>query len=244
MRFPNWRRSSSDSRIPIQTSGVRLLIPEILSKDIGEEHGALGWGAAGGVVWGTRMRRRVPVRVKPLLEQGHGRLEFISDQQQEIDVVDIPAAVEAMGEVVAGIDGGEKFAAVGANEAQPAFDAFGARSGAAQALQRDVHGQVVAQGMQEVAGDHGGTPGSEIGEVAVFSPVRLDQDAVDDVNVDAFVRGTDGFEHAAQDQVAGLAQDAVGRADDQVERGLGEGVVPEADAIEFGEDEGLHVLGV
>lgn len=104
------------------------------------------------------MRRRVPIRVKPLLEQRHGRLEFVTGQKQEIDVVDIPGAVEAMGEVVAGIDGGEKFAAVGTNEAQPAFDAFGARSGAAQTLQRDVHGQVVAQDAQEVAGDHGGTP--------------------------------------------------------------------------------------
>ncbi|HOC46309.1 MAG TPA: hypothetical protein PKM26_06865 [Syntrophorhabdaceae bacterium] len=45
-------------------------------------------------------------------------------------------------------------------------------------------------------------------------------------------------------KVAGFAQDAVGGADDEIEGGLVEGVVPQAQAVEFGEDKGLHVIGV
>ena len=45
----------------------------------------------------------------------------------------------------------------------------------------------------------------------------LQQDAVDVVEVDGFVGGADGFDQAADAEVAGPAQDAVGGADDEVE---------------------------
>ena len=71
----------------------------------------------------------------------------------------------------------------------------------------------------------------------------LQEDAVDDVDVDGFVGGADGFDHAADAEVAGLAQDAVGGADDEIDSGLGEGVVAKADAVEFTQDEVAHGVG-
>ena len=54
----------------------------------------------------------------------------------------------------------------------------------------------------------------------------------------------DGLDQAADAEIAGLAQDAVGGADDQVDGGLREGVVSESDAVEFAQDEVAHVVGV
>ena len=46
-------------------------------------------------------------------------------------------------------------------------------------------------------------------------PMRLQEDAVDVVDVDGFVGGTDGLDQATDAEVAGLAQDAVRGADDE-----------------------------
>ena len=64
-------------------------------------------------------------------------------------------------------------------------------------------------------------------------PVRLQQDAVDGVDVDGFVGRADGLDHAADTEVAGLTQHAVGGADDEINGRSGEGVVAKSDAIEF-----------
>ena len=74
-------------------------------------------------------------------------------------------------------------------------------------------------------------------------PVGLQEDAVDVVDVDGLVGGADGLDQAADAEVAGLAQDAVGGADDQVDGGACEGVVAEADAVEFTQDEVAHGIG-
>jgi hypothetical protein len=80
--------------------------------------------------------------------------------------------------------------------------------------------------------------------VGVFLPVRLQEDAVDVVDVDALVGGADRLDQAADAEVAGLAQDAVGGADNEVDGGSGEGVVGQSDAIEFAQDEVTHVVGI
>ena len=54
----------------------------------------------------------------------------------------------------------------------------------------------------------------------------------------------DGLDQAADAEIAGLAQDAVGGADDQVDGGSGEGVVSQSDAVEFAQDEVAHGVGV
>jgi hypothetical protein len=64
----------------------------------------------------------------------------------------------------------------------------------------------------------------------------LHEDTVDVVDVDGFVGGADGLDHAADAEIAGLAQDAVGGADDEIDGGLGERVVSKSDAVEFAED--------
>jgi len=68
-------------------------------------------------------------------------------------------------------------------------------------------------------------------------PVGLQKDAVDIVDVDGFVDRADGLDHAADTEVAGLAQHAVGGADDEVDGRSGEGVVAKSGAIEFTPDE-------
>ena len=74
-------------------------------------------------------------------------------------------------------------------------------------------------------------------------PVGLHEDAIDVVDVDGFVGAADGFDQATDAEVAGLAQDAVGASDDEIDGGLGEGIVPESDAIEFAEEEVAHGVG-
>src|ERR1700735_4559486 len=68
----------------------------------------------------------------------------------------------------------------------------------------------------------------------------LHEDAVDVVDVDGFVGRANGLDHAADAEVAGLAQDAVGGADDEVDGRSGEGVVAKSGAVEFTADEVAH----
>ena len=78
---------------------------------------------------------------------------------------------------------------------------------------------------------------SKVGEVGFFLPVGLHQDAVDVVDVDGLVGAADGLDQTTDTEVAGLAQDAVGGADDEVNGRSGEGVVAKSGAIEFTPDE-------
>lgn len=71
----------------------------------------------------------------------------------------------------------------------------------------------------------------------------LDEDAVDVVDVDGPIGGADGFEHRGEAEIAGLAQDAVAGTDDKVDGGLGEGVVAQADAVEFAMDVDEDLFG-
>ena len=77
----------------------------------------------------------------------------------------------------------------------------------------------------------------EVDEVGFLLPMGLHEDAVDVVDVDGFVGGANGLDHAADAEIAGLAQDAVGGADDEIDGGAGEGVVSESDAVEFAPNE-------
>ena len=84
---------------------------------------------------------------------------------------------------------------------------------------------------------------SVIDQVGFLLPVRLHQDAVDVVDVNGFVGRANGLDQAADAEIAGLAQDAVGGADDQVDGGLREGVVSQADAVQFTQEEVTHAVG-
>jgi len=78
---------------------------------------------------------------------------------------------------------------------------------------------------------------SEVDQVGFLLPMGLQEDAVDVVDVDGFVGGADGLDHAADAEIAGLAQDAVGGADDEVDGGAGEDIVGESGAVEFAQEE-------
>ena len=78
----------------------------------------------------------------------------------------------------------------------------------------------------------------------VFSPVRLQEDAVDLVEADDLLAVSDGFEHGGETEVADPPEDALGGADDQGDGVFAEGVVAEADDVELGIEEGLQVVGI
>jgi hypothetical protein len=61
---------------------------------------------------------------------------------------------------------------------------------------------------------------SVIDEVGFLLPVGLHQNAVDVVDVDIFVGRANGFNEAADAEIAGLTQNAVSRTDDQIDGGL------------------------
>jgi hypothetical protein len=75
-------------------------------------------------------------------------------------------------------------------------------------------------------------------------PVRLQQHAVDVVDVDGLAGAADGLDQTANTQVAGLAEHAVGGADDQLDGGRREGVVAQTGAVEFAQDEVTQGVGV
>src|SRR5438132_12661453 len=88
-------------------------------------------------------------------QEGNGGEEVIVEVDEQVDVVEVLLAREAVGEVVARIDGGAHFAATRADEAEVAFAHFGWGPVAAQSGDRHGHGQVVANAAQQVRGDHG-----------------------------------------------------------------------------------------
>lgn len=74
---------------------------------------------------------------------------------------------------------------------------------------------------------------SEVHEVGFLLPMGLHQHAIDVVDVDGPGATADGFDHAADAEVASFAQDAIGGTHDEIDGGLGEGVVPESDTVEL-----------
>ena len=60
---------------------------------------------------------------------------------------------------------------------------------------------------------------SEVGQIGFFLPMRLEQDAIDVVDVDGLVGAADGLDHAADAEIAILAQDAIGGTNNEIDGG-------------------------
>ena len=71
--------------------------------------------------------------------------EVVAEGEEEIDVVEVILAAEAVGKVVARVDGGEHLLALAAEEAIASVDAFGRRAIGAESGNGDGHGQIVAE---------------------------------------------------------------------------------------------------
>ena len=80
-------------------------------------------------------------------------------------------------------------------------------------------------------------------EHVALPPVGLVEDLIDVLDVDGFGLCPDGFEHASEAEVFGGAEVAVADLFDEVESGLGKGVVREAGAVELVMDEAGGVSG-
>jgi hypothetical protein len=94
------------------------------------------------------------VSIQQVLQNGDSGAEVIAELHEQVDVIEVFLAVKAVGKVVACIDGGLHFAAVGAEEAEVAFAHFGRRPVAAEGGDRDGHGQVIANSAQQIGVDH------------------------------------------------------------------------------------------
>ena len=85
------------------------------------------------------------VSIEPLLEEFDGGGEVVAEFEEQVDVVEVSAAAEAVGEVVSGIDGGAQFSASGVEEAEVAFEGLGRRPLRAEISDGGGHGEVVAE---------------------------------------------------------------------------------------------------
>ena len=85
------------------------------------------------------------VVLEPALQESDGGAEVIVQRQEQVDVVEVLLAAEAVGQVVAWVDGGPHFAAARAEEAEVAFADLGRRSRTPESGNGDRHRQVVAQ---------------------------------------------------------------------------------------------------
>ena len=79
--------------------------------------------------------------------------------------------------------------------------------------------------------------------VAVISPVGLNEDAVDLLEIDGADLVAHRFDQRAEAQIAGAPQQAFGGADEESQGLRAESVVAQAGAVELGQDEGLRGLG-
>ena len=77
-------------------------------------------------------------------QDGDGGFEVVAEGHEQVDVVEVLPAAEAVGKVVAWVDGGEHLPAMGTEEAIASFSAFGRRAIGAECGNGDGHGQVVA----------------------------------------------------------------------------------------------------
>ncbi len=73
-------------------------------------------------------------------EDGDGDGEVVAEGHEQVDVVEVAGAAEAVGEVIAGVNGGEQVAAMRAEEEQSAFPDFGGWAVATEGSDGDGHG--------------------------------------------------------------------------------------------------------
>ena len=85
------------------------------------------------------------VLLEPAFEEADGGAEVVAKGDEQVDVIEVSLAGEAVREIFARVDGGTHFAAVWAQEAEVAFADFGRRPLAAKRGDGDGHWQIVAK---------------------------------------------------------------------------------------------------
>src|SRR5271165_4995465 len=112
--------------------------------------------------WSGALRRRVGmgrarllagllslVLMEPAFEEDDSVAEVVVEGAEQVDVVEVFLTAEAMGEIVAWVDGSAHLAAARADEAEVAFADLGRGAFAAESGDGDGHGQVVANATQQ-----------------------------------------------------------------------------------------------
>ena len=85
------------------------------------------------------------VFAQPALQEADRGGEFVAEQDEQVDVVEIFLAAKTVGQVVAWVHRAARFAAVRAQETEIAVADFARRALAAQGLDDHGHRQVVTQ---------------------------------------------------------------------------------------------------
>ena len=65
------------------------------------------------------------VLLEPAAQQRDGGDEVVAQGDEQVDIVEVLLAAEAVRQIISGVDGGPLFAAVGADEAEIALTHFG-----------------------------------------------------------------------------------------------------------------------
>ena len=84
--------------------------------------------------------------------------EVVALDHHQVDVVEVLAAAEAVGKIVAWIDCRTQFFAAGTEESKVAIAMFRRWTVAAEPHDRELHGQVVADRSESFRRDHGAFP--------------------------------------------------------------------------------------
>jgi hypothetical protein len=119
-------------------------------------------------------------------------------KNHQVDVVEILAATETVREVIAWVHRRAKFAATGTLKAKITITLFRYRTMLAETSDRELHWQVIAYRAKQIFGNHnnlqngfkGVKKESEIRQIDLVLPVRLQQDAIDNVNIDRPTSGS------------------------------------------------------
>ena len=88
--------------------------------------------------------------VQQSFEECDGGEKIVAECAEQVDIVEISVAGEAVGEVVAGVHGGEQFAAARAEEDEASVAEFRGRPIAAEGSDGGGHRQVVADAPQQL----------------------------------------------------------------------------------------------
>ena len=101
-----------------------------------------------------RVDLTLPVLSQPLGKQLDGGEEVVVEAHQQVDVVGVVAAAKTVRQVVSWVHGGAKLAADGTEEAEVALIVLRGWTVVAESANGDLHRQVVANGSQQMVGDH------------------------------------------------------------------------------------------
>ena len=104
--------------------------------------------------WGTGIGLPSVVVIQPDFQHQDGRSKFVTELDQQVDVVEVLLATEAVSQVVTRVDGHFHFTAIRAEKTKKTFAPFGGGPLPPQGGDRDGHRQVIANATEQFRAEH------------------------------------------------------------------------------------------